>query len=546
MKHLLTLSLLLLAFQAVFAQRNNVPVTQETPYNTIYSHLFYLQPETYHPEYIGKLFYGVEDSLRAQRLAIQLKQVLDGRGLYVVLSQLPKEVNFEDTLNFNSPTYTLFPDEVPQVYVEQINGRWYYSEETVNQIPSLHKQVYPFGTDILLNWLPQFGQTKLLGLAFWQYIGLLVLLAGGLIVYILLSFVLNPIINRLSQSKLYPSLIPSKIPWRIARYVSVFVVLWLIDFFLPTLQLPAATAKFAVTTNKAISIILLVLIGLRVLEIVRLYANHFANQTKSKMDEQLLPILNRIAQAVIVIGGVIQILSLFEVNVTALIAGISIGGLAIALAAQDTVKHLIGSAMIFVDRPFQIGDFVEIGEHMGTVVEVGFRSTRIQTVDSSIVAIPNGSVANSSLRNMGVRVYRLFQIKLGVTYDTPPALIELFISGIKQLIENHPKTLKETYYVYLNDLSDSSIVIFVRAQIRVPSYSDELALKEDMLLAIIRLAEELGVRFAFPSSTLYIEEFPEKSSSVSYEKDQELLNQKLKDYIEGAKKKFNPTEDGGL
>ena len=207
-------------------------------------------------------------------------------------------------------------------------------------------------------------------------------------------------------------------------------------------------------------------------------------------------------QAVIILWAIFQALNLLEVNVTALIAGVSIGGLAIALAAQDTVKNLIGSAMIFVDKPFQIGDFIDLGGFAGTVEEVGFRTTRIRKSDSSIVAVPNGVIANQAITNLGVRVYRLFQTQLGVVYGTSPEAIQLFTDSLKQLIEAHPNTQKEGYYVHLTTLADSSLGIMFRVALDVPDYATELKVKEQLLLSILRIANTLGISFAFPCTLL--------------------------------------------
>jgi len=197
-----------------------------------------------------------------------------------------------------------------------------------------------------------------------------------------------------------------------------------------------------------------------------------------------------------------------------LIAGISIGGLALALAAKDTVGNLIGSLMIFIDKPFQIGDFIEVGGQFGTVVEVGFRTTRIQTIDSSVISIPNGSIANTTLMNMGIRVYRLLDTKISITYDTPPELIEVYVAGLRELVRRHPKTLEEKSLIFLNGLANSSLDIFFRVYLRAATYDEELAIREDILLHAIRLAQRLGVRFAFPSTSLYVEQFPGQKSLI--------------------------------
>ena len=487
------------------AQSTEAPeVNLRSPYNTIYIHLYYLQPDSYEPDKAAQALYGVSDSLKATELAIKLKQILDGKGLYVRPNLLPREPNYLDSLT-EKAFYTPFPEELPEVYLEKIEDEWYYSEHTVQQIPLLHKSVYPFGSDLLLKILPQLGQEKFLGLAVWQYLGIGLLFLLSVLIHFVLSRLLNPIVKRLSRSRLYPSLVSPELVWKIARLLSLFLIIRFVTLFLPALQLPISISSFSLVVLKIVLTIFAVLIALRVLDVVMLYAGEVTARTENKLDEQLIPIMTRIFQVVIIIGGIVHILRLLDVNVAALIAGVSIGGLALALAAQDTVKNLIGSAMIFFDQPFQIGDFIEGGDIAGTVVEVGFRTTRIKQIDSSIIAVPNGTIANMAITNLGAREFRLLNITLSITYTTEPDLIDRFVVALRQLVEEHPKTLKEGYYVHLRNLSESSLDIMFRVFLSVEDYAAELSVREEILMSVIRLAEKMGVSFAFPSTSVYLE-----------------------------------------
>ena len=215
-------------FQLFGQRQQEVPVTLESPYNTMLVHLHYLQPDSYEPALAARTLYGVPDSAQAVKLAIKLKQVLDGKGLYVRMGVLPRDSNYVDSTS-NQNVYTPFPRQLPEVYLERINDRWYYSGETVGLIPQLHKEVYPFGADFLLNLLPHFGQRKVLGLAIWQYLGLLAILLLAVLVHFILSRILRPIVRRLSRSRVYPSLVPPKLIWKIARAASVMIVIRLIQ-----------------------------------------------------------------------------------------------------------------------------------------------------------------------------------------------------------------------------------------------------------------------------------------------------------------------------
>ncbi|MEZ5040710.1 MAG: mechanosensitive ion channel family protein [Saprospiraceae bacterium] len=503
--------MVILPFSLLSQKGESLAIQLDNPYNTMYVHLHYLQQATYVPDSAARALYGLNDNLELKkRRAVQLKQVLDGKGLYVRFGQIPQDPNYFDS-TARRAVYIPFPEALPEVFLEKIDSQWFYSTETINDIPALHKSIYPFGADFLLNLFPQFGQKKILGIAIWQLAGILILFIIAFLLHFLLSRLLNPVVKRLSSSRLYPSLVDPRLIKRIAQLSSIWIIIKTLSIFIPALQLQPEALVAAIKMVNIVSTIFIMLIVLKVLDILMLYFRKLTQRTENKLDEQVVPILKRSLQALVILWALFQALHLLEVNVTALIAGVSIGGLAIALAAQDTVKNLIGSAMIFVDKPFQIGDFIDLGGFAGTVEEVGFRTTRIRKPDSSIVAVPNGLIANQSITNMGVRVYRLFQTNLGITYNSSPASIRLFTDSLKALIESHPHTLKEGYYVHLSNLADSSLTIFFRAPLDVPDYATELKVKEELLLAILQIADAVGVSFAFPSSSIYVETVLDKN-----------------------------------
>jgi MscS family membrane protein len=207
----------------------------------------------------------------------------------------------------------------------------------------------------------------------------------------------------------------------------------------------------------------------------------------------------------VVCVGVIFVLQNMDVDVGSLLAGASLGGLAFTLAARDTVANLFGSISIFADHPFQVGDWVVIDGHEGVVEEVGMRSTRIRTFYSSVVTIPNSVVANTAVDNYGMRQYRRCMVTLGVTYDTTPELMRAFVEGIRAILRANPKVRKDAYEVCFRNFNASGLEILVYFFFDTDTWSDELAQRQNVFLEVLRLAEQLGVRFAFPTQTLHIE-----------------------------------------
>jgi MscS family membrane protein len=230
-------------------------------------------------------------------------------------------------------------------------------------------------------------------------------------------------------------------------------------------------------------------------------------------------------------------LTIFGADVRTVIAGASIGGLAVALASQDTVKNLIGTFMIFLDKPFQIGDWIVGGGVEGTVEEVGFRSSRIRAADTSIFTIPNSKLSEIVINNKGLRKYRRYKTVLGIRYDTPPELIEAFVKGVRQIIEVHPETLTESYNVEFTGFGDSALQVLVNTYFLSLEWGVEQSSKHRLHIAIVKLAKALGVDFAFPSQTLMIEQFPEKKATdMQYEVAEEKINAAMASVLDAFKK----------
>jgi MscS family membrane protein len=254
----------------------------------------------------------------------------------------------------------------------------------------------------------------------------------------------------------------------------------------------------------------------------------YTKRTHLKLDDQLVPILTHFLTGIVIFFGGLKLLTLFGVSPASVIAGASIGGLALALASQDTVKNLIGTFMIFLDKPFHIGDWIETSELQGTVEEVGFRSSRIRAADTSIYQITNSKLSEIVINNKGMRLFRRYKTEIGIRYDTPPEYIELFVDGLKEIIKAHPYTNKEQYDVAFSGFGDSALKILVNTYFSVADWSTEQIAKHELHLAIVKLAKILGVDFAFPSSTVYIEQFPEKQPiKINYNKDLDAIKAEI-------------------
>ena len=397
--------------------------------------------------------------------------------------------------------------------------------------------------------LPQ-GGSKFLGLKSWQYIAILVLFVLVFILHFITWRLLNFIFELLAQTRLGQDHFDPAIIVKISRLMSFMVVIFVFNILFPILLLPVWISYYLVAAARVFNTVFSVLILLNTVELARSYFETVVAKTESKSDDQLLPVFIKVIKTFVIIGGTIHILDIFEVDLTALIAGLSIGGLALALAAQDTVKNLIGSIMIYADRPFQIGDFISSGDIMGTVEEIGFRSTRIRTTDSSLISIPNGTLMDMTVNNMGSMTFRRFNTTIGVAYYTPPAMIEKFVEGLRLLNKAHPITMDDRFFIHLNNMGGSSLDILFMVYFKTTEYAKDLEAKEQLILSILRLAEAMNVHIAFPSTSVYIESMPEKKGQMPdyNEQEMEAATVAMNEYIDQITAKYaneNETDGAG-
>jgi len=237
----------------------------------------------------------------------------------------------------------------------------------------------------------------------------------------------------------------------------------------------------------------------------RVFAD-YAAKTESSIDDQLAPIATKTMKVLVVIIGCLTLLQNFGVNVTALLAGLGIGGVAIAFAAQDTVSNLFGTITILLDAPFKLGDVIKIGDTEGTVEEVGFRSTRLRTPYNSVVVFPNSMVAKERVDNLSARPQIRFRHNLGLHYNTKPEKISEFCEQVRYLLIQHPQVDKEKVIVVFNGYLDSALNILVICHFNVKTGVEELALQNQLLNDILGLASRIGVEFAYPTRTVYLQQ----------------------------------------
>ena len=398
------------------------------------------------------------------------------------------------------------------IHLNKINDNWLFSKKTLNNLDEYEvllkdkdavKGVETLTTPgmKLKNSLPPTFARKNFLIYNWQWVGLLSIIIFSFIIQKIFDTFFTISLNKYfkfmkdeTREKVLPAVKP----------LGVIVFLALTHQLIPLLEVDV---KF-ITYSHRILVILMsiyaVKLGHKVIELLTSYATEKAAETETKFDDILVPLFSKTAYVIIYILGGILIANSLTINVSGIIAGLGIGGLAFAFAAKDTLANFFGSIMLVLDRPFDIGDVVKVGDLEGIVSEVGFRSTRIRTFNDSVISISNGQLMNMAIENLGKRRYRRLVTTLGLEYDTPAEKIEAFCEGIRELILNHKWTRKDSFHVYFVNFGASSLDIQLVCYWETADYARELAEKHRLMIDILRLAKEVDVSFAFPTQTVHM------------------------------------------
>lgn len=503
-------------YEAELEQIARMPVDLSSPYAVV---KFYSDNIASSPETASRVISNNAIPNMDKRIEIveKLNRFLEGKGVYIDLDKVPDDPDYADSTKTNVHRFEI-SYRFSEIYLEKEGKQWYLSKESAEIIPALYDTAFPFGSDRFLKYLPKEGRREIFGLYSWQYIAILIIVVLVYLVFRLLNWSISWLVTRVLFRFGYKEVAKKYVP-PIVKPIGILIAFILAEMTTPFLQLPVkATAFIAVTVEVLIPLFATISIY-QAVKLLGLYLEKVASKTDSPFDDQLAPIITKILRTFVIIVGAIYVLKNLNVDLAILFGTLSVGGLAMALAAQDTIKNFFGSLMIFVDKPFLAGHWITTTDGLdGTVEEVGFRSTRIRTFENSLITVPNGKLSDAAINNYGLRAYRRFKTHIAVTYDTPPDVLDLFIKGLREIVLKHPHTRKDYYHVYMNDMGAHSLDILFYIFFITPNWADELKYRHEVILSIIRLAKELGINFAFPTQTLHMENFPgQMSLSPTYE-----------------------------
>jgi MscS family membrane protein len=377
---------------------------------------------------------------------------------------------------------------------------WEISSSTVARIPALYEE---FGYGPLGEWLPAaFFESHLFDLQVWQWLALLLLVPLAYVLAWAITRALQGALRALARRSATP--IDDALVGALAAPVRLLVTVLLIALGALPLGLSLGAQRFFWGMEKALGVVACTWLLLRLVDVLGGVLEERLERQGQQSATSLLPLGRKTLKVVVVALAFLAALDSIGFDVTALIAGLGVGGLAVALAAQKTVENLFGGATIIADRPVRVGDFCRFGDKVGVVEEIGLRSTRVRTLERTLVTVPNAEFSSLQLENFAVRDKILFRPRLGLRYETTPDQMRFVLVEVRRLLYAHPKVDPDPARVRFVGFGAYSLDVDLFAYVRASDFSEYLEVTEDLNLRIMDIVERSGTGFAFPSSTTYL------------------------------------------
>jgi MscS family membrane protein len=409
-------------------------------------------------------------------------------------------------------------------------GQWKFSQQTVNDLPDLYNSTLPLppryhdqqtrlGENLFILVGPTFQQTHS-----WAWATLLAAIFVGLLLGKIVQSIFRTASKHANQRGHEVRATAFDNAANPASFALLSLGLWL---GITQIYREPRLADFS---NNIIQFLLILAVGwflFNLVQVIDAGLRRLSEKTESKLDDQLVPLVRKALRLFLVVVFTLFVAqNIFGLDITGWLAGLGIAGLAVSLAAQDSIKNLFGSITVLFDKPFTVGDWIVTDGIEGTVEEVGFRSTRIRTFYNSLITLPNANLINASVDNYGQRQYRRWKTHIGVQYDTTPDQLVAFTEGIRELVRSHPYTRKDYFQVWCHQFADSSLNILLYIFHEVPDWSTELRERERLFIDIVRLADSLGVQFAFPTQTVHLYKEEHKPHQTQHESPQSMTERR--------------------
>jgi MscS family membrane protein len=435
---------------------------------------------------------------QARKLAEGLASVLDAADLED-LSKKPEGATEDDlppdrerigAVKTGSGTHVIILERTKRGKDPPI---WLFSTDTLKWVPRIHGEIDA-------GWIERrisgtFLEYRVFGYALWRLVGILLAIPLSFAIARLATRLILPLLQSLlrravPRSADYPA---ARLQWPICLlFMAVcFYVVSVVSF-------SAASRVFWGYVAASVATIALTWVSLRLIDSA---GGLFEGVPQSRLGSgriAMARLLDKMSKALVALLGVLILFYIAGVNLTAVLAGVGIGGIAIALAAQKSLENLFGAMTIISDEPIRVGDFCRAGEYAGTVEDIGLRSTRLRTLDRTVVSVPNGKLITMSLENVSLRDKFLFHHRIRLDYETTADQLRGCLEEIRIMLRVHPKAEAETARASLTAFLDASIEIEVFAHLHEASNESFLTTQEELLMQIMDIVRANGARFALP------------------------------------------------
>jgi MscS family membrane protein len=382
---------------------------------------------------------------------------------------------------------------------------WLFSSETLSAIPALYEEVDVISVETVL---PAFlVNNRFLGIVLFEWLVVLVAIPLFFLITALIDRLSAPLIGswrrRLRNRPDLPDINILPVPIRFLLLAA------LIQWSLTKISLPLLARQFWSSTASIFTIAgcvwLVILVNGRLEKYISSRFLPWRNLSGASL---MLRLVRRLVDVLVVFVGLLVTLYHFGVNPTAALAGLGVGGIAVALAAQKTLENVIGGMSLIFDRAMSIGDMIKVGETQGTVDDIGFRSTRLRTLDRTVVSVPNGQIANLTLENFSVRDKFWLHPILSLHHSTTSAQMHNVLEGIRTMLEENRSIEPNSVRVRFLRIGSYSLDVEVYAYVKARDWNQFLEFQENLFLGIMRCIESAGAEIALPSQSLFMTTIP--------------------------------------
>ena len=381
---------------------------------------------------------------------------------------------------------------------------WKISNATVSLIPTLYATYgYPEYIEDLRRSLPN---VTFLGYELFKWV---IVLAVGILVYAAV-FLIALAIRRMLGDPNTPS------HRHIYRFLVLPVGIWVVIISLNavTASLGRGVTAEAIRQLSPVPILVTVWIMISGINLMRdIYSNRLQQRDRPGAAVLLQPASNAL-KLLIGVGAVLIYLNKLGINITTVLAGLGVGGIAVALALQKPMEDIFGAITLYTQQPVRVGDFCRIGNATGTIEEIGLRTTRVRTLANTLIAIPNGRLATEPIDNISARKKILYRTNLRLKYDTSPEQLQQILDGIRELFDSFEKLLPEGHRVRFKEISSDALLVELYAYLDTTSWVEYLELAESLNIQTLDIVAKAGTSLALPAQTLHIEEMGASGKSA--------------------------------